>query len=147
MKWYCHWNKERECENEMLCGLCEFQPADEDKPNGKNEPKELLWQESYWNGTEPVCPSCGEYPYSYERCVFCGQPLVNTRTVREPEYTGVSVIEPNEDCGFTQLRCNTCGEIIHDEDCIMVSHADGEDFHLWSYKHKCGGTFETKHWR
>jgi hypothetical protein len=22
---------------------------------------------------EPVCPICGEMPYSVEQCVFCGQ--------------------------------------------------------------------------
>lgn len=24
-------------------------------------------------GAEPECPRCGEMPYSYEQCVFCGQ--------------------------------------------------------------------------
>lgn len=147
IKWTCHWDKERECKNEMLCGLCEFQPADEDKPNGKLPPKALKWEPSYWNGIEPVCPSCGEMPYSYERCVFCGQKLINTREEREPEYKGATVVKPTSDCGFAQLRCDKCGEIILDNDCTTVSHADGENFYIWKFRHKCGGTFETKHWR
>lgn len=39
---------------------------------GLRKPVPLGWQDGY-GGKEPVCPHCGEMPYSYEQCVFCGQ--------------------------------------------------------------------------
>lgn len=143
----CHWDESRICENNMLCGACEWQPNADDKPHGKDEPKELLWEQSYWNGVEPVCPSCGEMPYDLERCVFCGQKLINTKKSRPPEYKGATLIEPDEKCGFARLRCDKCGEIIRDEDSITVHHADGEDFYTWRFRHKCGNEYDVKHWR
>lgn len=46
----------------------------------RRNPVPLEWQDSFdymadkfiHNG-EAVCPHCGEMPYSYEQCVFCGQ--------------------------------------------------------------------------
>ena len=34
-------------------------------------------------GGDPVCPHCGEMPYSYERCVFCGQRFVQDEKTEE----------------------------------------------------------------
>lgn len=141
----CHWDENRKCEKDLLCRICEYQPSDDEKKNGKEPPKALLWVEGY-GGEEPKCPSCGEMPYSYERCVFCGQKLINTHIEREPEYIGATLVEPDEDCGFARIRCNTCGEIIHDDN-VMLSHGDDEDFFTYSFRHKCGGVFTTKHWR
>ena len=42
-KMYCHWNTDLECQNNYCCGDCNHQPSDDDKPHGKDEPKELLW--------------------------------------------------------------------------------------------------------
>lgn len=47
---------------------------------GLRKPIPLEWKDSFDgmadriipNG-EPVCPRCGEMPYSYDQCVFCGQ--------------------------------------------------------------------------
>jgi len=47
---------------------------------GLRNPVPLEWKDSFDgmadriipNG-EPVCPRCGEMPYSYEQCAFCGQ--------------------------------------------------------------------------
>lgn len=47
------------------------------------KPVPLKWT-TYFDGMadriipegEPVCPHCGEMPYSFERCVFCGQRFV-----------------------------------------------------------------------
>ena len=34
------------------------------------------WGERIIPDYEPVCPHCGEMPYSHEQCVFCGQRFV-----------------------------------------------------------------------
>ena len=74
----CHWDADRKCEHNLYCNACPHQPADDDKPNGKNPPVKLSWIPSFNGmtdsmGTEPQCPACGEMPYSTERCIFCGQ--------------------------------------------------------------------------
>lgn len=54
------------------------------------KPVPLEWKDSYDgmcdkiipNG-EPVCPHCGEMPYSYEQCVFCGQRFVQDDNTKE----------------------------------------------------------------
>lgn len=70
---YCHWDKGLVCKKEFYCDTCEHQPAADDKENGKAEPVHIRWAEDYWSGRYPECPSCGNMPYSLERCVFCGQ--------------------------------------------------------------------------
>jgi len=145
IKFYCNWNKDIECTNGMYCGGCEHQPADDDKKNGKEPPKVLIWQKTYGGVLEPVCPSCGEMPYSTERCVFCGQKLINERKPHV-EYIGATLVEPVGD-GFPEMRCDKCGEIIKDEETQMVSHVDGESFYAYIYRHKCGAELITKHYR
>ncbi len=71
----CNWNKDIICKGRHLCQLCEHQPPDDEKPNGKNPPVKISWEASC-GGTWPQCPSCGEMPYSMERCVFCGQKFI-----------------------------------------------------------------------
>ena len=68
---YCHWDKGLVCKKEFYCDTCEHQPAADDKENGKAEPVHIRWAEDYWSGRYPECPSCGNMPYSLERCVFC----------------------------------------------------------------------------
>lgn len=48
------------------CGMCEHNPPDEEKPNGKKQPVPRSF----------FCPSCGEVAYSNECCVFCGQHFI-----------------------------------------------------------------------
>ena len=73
IKFTCHWH-DMECSRKHDCEGCKFQPADDDKINGKAEPVHIKWQDSYENTVEPVCPACGESAlYILERCVFCGQ--------------------------------------------------------------------------
>ena len=48
---------------------------------GLRKPMPLRWTESYDCQTdspipEPVCPYCGDMPYSTEQCMFCGQRFV-----------------------------------------------------------------------
>lgn len=35
MEFTCHWHPEMKCLKELYCAGCEHQPADDDKPNGK----------------------------------------------------------------------------------------------------------------
>lgn len=85
MRLRCHWDRTRVCRRAFLCRTCSHQPLDEDKPNGRKPPVKLLWKDTinYFSGEfipngEPECPSCGEMPYSTERCIFCGQKFLQT---------------------------------------------------------------------
>lgn len=81
-KYSCHWNKILVCTRGLNCDGCESQPADDDKSNGKNEPVHIGWENNF-DGTFPYCPSCGEMPYSTERCVFCGQKFIQDEIIAE----------------------------------------------------------------
>ena len=54
--------------------------------NALKEPKYLSWEWGYSldendeDERVPICPSCGEMPYSFEQCVFCGQRFIHTRS-------------------------------------------------------------------
>lgn len=48
----CHWDKNRECKSDFLCDLCKYQPADDDKPHGKDAPKAIAW--NCWNVTQRI---------------------------------------------------------------------------------------------
>lgn len=78
----CHWH-DFICENNMMCEKCTHQPADDDKPNGKKEPKPINWQTDYGDCIAPYCPSCGEMPYNLQRCVFCGQRFIQDERAKE----------------------------------------------------------------
>ena len=71
----CYWHYDLICENNFCCGGCEHQPADEDKKNGKAEPLPIEWGYDGY-GSYPECPACHDMPYSYDRCVWCGQKLI-----------------------------------------------------------------------
>ena len=37
------------------------------------KPRPLIW-DKFWEGSDyPICPHCGEMPYSTKACYFCGQ--------------------------------------------------------------------------
>lgn len=47
---------------------------------GLRKPVALSWEDDYdvmhdriVKNAVPICPHCGEMPYSYKQCVFCGQ--------------------------------------------------------------------------
>ena len=81
----CTWNKDLDCPQENpCCESCEHQPAADDKPNGKKPPRLIQWEEDY-GGVGPICPACGEMPYSLERCIFCGQKLIKDNRALEWE--------------------------------------------------------------
>lgn len=100
------------------------------------KPAPIEWRD-YFDGMadkiipcgEPVCPYCGEMPYSYEQCVFCGQRFLtdesgndNTapqREMREGEpIIFMDGICPECGCssgngGYGSLRCR-CGWVGHE---------------------------------
>ena len=80
----CYWS-DVICENGKECNGCEHQPPDDEKPNGKEVPRLIGWEGSYEGSIFPVCPACGEMPYSLDRCVFCGQRLIKDDRAREWE--------------------------------------------------------------
>lgn len=135
----CHWDKTRECTNNLLCGVCEFQPADDDKPNGRREPVPVRWENDY-GMMMPYCPSCEEMAYSEERCVFCGQKFIPTEKPQENvrEIVGGHADED----GF--LRCDEC-------DCdelSMILHEDGANFFGNTYICKrCGNRVSVRTYR
>ena len=131
MTWKCHFDDSRECENELYCGLCEFQPDDDEKKNGKNPPAVIDWRTEY-GMTVPYCPSCGEMAYSTERCVFCGQRLIDTRdkSARKPRFEGVMEREEG-------IYCPECGGNLENTS-KLVSHMDGIREYGMSYQCECG---------
>lgn len=125
----CNWDENRECTNGMFCGICEFQPNDDDKPNGRKEPIHFRWQNDY-GIVVPYCPSCGEMAYSTERCVFCGQRFLPTENPHKPERTTIGgYFDKN---GI--LRCSACGS----DALALLSHEDGADFFGYTYVCSCG---------
>ena len=70
LKFKCHWH-DFICENDGDCIGCPHNPKDEDKPN-YHKPKAKVQLDGYG---APICPSCGEFVYINNRCIFCGQAL------------------------------------------------------------------------
>lgn len=81
----CYWNKDLTCKsNAHFCNICEHQPPDDEKSNGKNTPVTIEWEVDFYSNSKfPLCPSCGEMPYSTERCVFCGQKFIQDDEIAE----------------------------------------------------------------
>lgn len=131
----CHWDKDRKCENSLFCGMCEFQPADDDKPNGKNEPVKVRFENDY-GMMVPYCPSCGEMAYSTERCVFCGQKFIETDAPKNKTKIIGATLTENGD-----YRCDKCGKC---EGLELVSHADGAKFFDYNYRCKCGNKITVR---
>lgn len=107
MKWPCHWHEEITCPNGQMCDGCEHQPAPEEKKNGKAPPLPLKWEPDItgrgmgW----PICPACGEMPYSTDQCLFCGQRFVEDEAVKR--YT-----ETPEELHFDCLSCGGKGTVV-----------------------------------
>ena len=94
----CYWNSNRICDKERQCDACEHMPPDDEKPNGKSEPKLIVWKDDY-GGLSPFCPACGEYLDNFSRCVFCGQRIVKDKLAEEWE-------KPPE---LVTMDCFLCG--------------------------------------
>ena len=122
IKLKCHWH-DRICERACYCDGCEYQPADDDKPNGKKEPLLIQWENDCAGCIAPLCPSCGNMPYSYQRCVFCGQKFIQDDLAKErskpPEVkhmdcfkcNGKNTVEYTESRynGHKRGKCSACG--------------------------------------
>ncbi len=75
---------------------------------GLRKPVPLEWEDSFDgmrdkiipNG-EPICPHCGEMPYSTEQCVFCGQRFIKDKQTEEFE-------KPSE---IERTNCIMCGSV------------------------------------
>ena len=87
----CHWREDVICYNGRMCDGCEYQPAPEEKKNGKAPPLPLECEPDItgcgmgW----PICPACGEMPYSTDQCLFCGQRFVGDEVVKKHTETPV----------------------------------------------------------
>lgn len=95
----CHWHKNIVCEFGRECQDCWYMPADDDKPNGQKTPVPIAWETDFAGGTMPICPACGEIPYSLDRCTFCGQKLIKDERAKEWE-------KPPE---IERMDCFMCG--------------------------------------
>ena len=75
------WNARIWLKYSLAYKLCDFYRRRIRIPlGGLRRPKPLLYQDAYnfeqdqiVPNSDPICPHCGEMPYSYVRCVFCGQ--------------------------------------------------------------------------
>ena len=53
-------------------------------------------------GGEPECPRCGEMPYSYIQCVFCGQKFVEFQIAHDKYLDEIARIQ-----GYTREKGET----------------------------------------
>lgn len=118
----CHWDEERVCENNLYCSSCQYQPKDDDKPNGKKPPIKIGWESEY-GSVFPQCPACGEMPYSTERCTFCGQRFIQDDPI---------LIEYNKPTPEETLVCPVCGKE------TFVGHRAKCNGHFHGYCGQCG---------
>lgn len=130
----CHWDKNRECKSDFLCYLCKYQPADDDKPHGKDAPKAIIWTSEY-GMTVPYCPACGKMAYSTERCVFCGQKLIDKQRHKELIHHLEGVKQEGR-----KITCSSCGTDLRKENALtFISHFDGEQVFGYTYRcNQCG---------
>lgn len=98
MKFPCRWDPDRICKKNEDCRSCEYQPSDDDKPNGKAAPVHIHW-ETVYDCTTPFCPSCGAVPDALDRCIFCGQKFLPDKTTEEWS-------KPPEE---VRMDCFSCG--------------------------------------
>lgn len=122
----CLWDEGIICARGRYCKNCKHQPPDDEKPNGKAEPVLIAWEEYPFDGTFPMCPACGEMPYSVDRCVFCGQRFIKDVRAREWEKPPEIKVMDCVRCGgkgtfeYTRARsnghmhgrCKACGATI-----------------------------------
>lgn len=103
------------------------------RPIGKlRKPVPLNWVDSFDGmrdiiipNSEPRCPHCGEMPYSYIECTFCGQRFV------QDEKTRIAAKPPKEE----KTDCFICGG----KDTIK-GHRAKVNGHFHGKCEKCGAT-------
>lgn len=120
----CYWD-DRECLRGQSCDCCEHQPKPEEKRNGKAAPVRLQWEpacDGHGMGW-PVCPSCGEMPYSTIRCLFCGQQFIQDGRVKKYNKP------PKE----VRLNCLSCGGVG-----TMVGYRNKANGHFSGVCEACG---------
>ena len=83
MDYPCYWDSNRICAEGFQCGNCKYQLPDDDKPNGKAEPQDILWNQDCSGNSYPYCPACGEMLCSLDRCFFCGQRIIKDALAEE----------------------------------------------------------------
>lgn len=120
----CHWHPDITCKKGMHCDGCEYQPLNDEKPNGKRRPTKLRWEEQY-GMIVPICPSCGETPYKVDCCIFCGQKFIQDARTRE-------FAEPPEE---TRIDCPYCHGIN-----TMVGYLSKLNGHFHGKCKECGST-------
>lgn len=118
---FCHWNKRLVCKKDFYCDTCKHQLAADDKENGKAEPVQLRWTEDYDGGRVPECPSCGNMPYSLERCIFCGQRFLPDALTKEWSKRSVWSVSTN---GFRGAHFAVFPEKLI-EPCILAGCPEG----------------------
>lgn len=98
MKPPCYWHDDVICVHKRHCHSCEHQPDDNKKINGTNDPIPIGWKADSV-GIMPVCPACGEIPYSFDRCIFCGQRFIKDERMKV--WTQLKKVE--------RMDCPVCG--------------------------------------
>lgn len=104
--------------------------APAEQRNWRNPPLKAEWEQDVWGeGSFPTCPVCGEYLYHHERCVFCGQAIVQEDSVLQ-DFLTPSPTERHycfccggEDTvvgsrakvnGHFHGKCENCGAVYHE---------------------------------
>lgn len=125
VKFPCHFKNDHICKNGFNCFGCELNPPDDEKKNGKAAPVLIGWEPDYFGGGMgfPMCPSCGEMPYSTERCLFCGQ-----RFIQDDEKLKAF----NEPAPEETMTCLICGGKV-------IGHRTKCNGHFHGVCEKCGG--------
>lgn len=126
VEWTCRWHDDVKCPDDRDCETCGHQPPDDEKENGKKPPVPIEWESSYEASVFPMCPACGEMPYSLERCVFCGQRFIKDDRAREWE-------KPPE---VEHMYCFICGG----KDTMEVTRARSNG-HRRGHCTACGARF------
>lgn len=97
------------------------------------KPARLIWGDDYDSLTDkiirnavPICPHCGEMPYSTRQCVFCGQRFIQDEAVAEYNKPPEKVTRNCPHCGGEKTlvgsrskinghfhgKCEKCGCVI-----------------------------------
>lgn len=120
---------------------------------GLRKPVPLEWQDSFDGMAdrvipdgEPVCPHCGEMPYSEEQCVFCGQRFLPDKSRRDKTATQRERREGElimfmdgicPECGYScgnggygplRCRCGWVGEDLSEEAKKDIDKLFAEEF-------------------
>lgn len=127
----CYWH-DKPCNGGYFCNECELQPPDEEKRNYNAKPLEV----KEWDYGMPICPACGEMPYSYERCVFCGQKIIipKKNEPKPPKVTGGKI----DDEGIVVCDCGS-------RHLTFVAHFDGNGFWGETYNCENGHVVSVRH--